>query len=278
MRHLKSMIILQAKHMVSRSEFKFALTLMLVIVTAAFIEVCVRFQGKDVGELPSAAAAWIGNADTMQVQSIRILVFFLVFIIGSSVFADNFYSDKKSGILYSIVTRTSIKTYVASSIIVIFAGAFFVIFVPLALSQLLAFIVFPASATEFVAFNWPSYMSSANFESPIFPDLFYNHPYFQNVLFLVNISSWAGIMALLAFAISLYTQKSRLIVLCVPTTIVLLTWFILPQNLALFGYLYPTVSTIGRSAAFFFAAPPIVLAVVFALILLAVERHRDFML
>jgi hypothetical protein len=276
---LKSLLVLQAKHLVNRKEFKIAMTVMLLVVTVSFVECCLQFQGEDISAVPAAGYGWVGNADTMRIQSFRVFVFFLVFIVGASVFADNFYADVRDNIFVSVITRVSPFIYLLSSIIVVFLGAFFIILIPLLLSQLLAFIVFPADGTMFLGFNWPSYKSSVGFDSPIFPELFYNNPILQNVLFMLNISLWSGLLALLSYAVSLFVRKSRLIIIGIPTVIALVSWFIQPTNYVLYGYLFPQTATMGRSQMLFFAEPTIVFLLIISVLILTITiKQKDFLL
>jgi hypothetical protein len=222
-----------------------------------------HFWGEEIGSLPAVGYGWVGNMDVMQIQTMRVFVYFLVFIIGSAVFADNFYSDLQSGILNPIITRCSKRLYFFSSFVVVFLSAFLIVFLPLLLSQLLACLIFPIDGLLFSGFNWPSYNSSVGFDMPLFPDLFYNMPVVQNLLFACNISFWAGTMALLAFTFSLFVRRSRLLILGIPTMLALISWFITPNNFVLFSSLYPQNSTLDKSITLFFVEPLVVLTLVF---------------
>lgn len=271
------------RRLLARSESKYALTAMLAIVLVAFAESCMRFYGADAGEIPSAAYAWIGNMDNMQIQASRVLYFYLIFLLASLVFSDSFYVDAKNGTSVIAATRCTMKTYFASMGAVAFFGGFFVVLVPLLASQCLAFLAFPVWA-EPNAFsgvlNSPaqdSHWALLASENVLFPELYFNHPYLNNLVYIAYVSLWAGIASLASFAISLYYRRQRLVVLGAPTLIYLVSLFVMPRNFALSYYLYPGIFLGGMSKLFFFIAPIAVLAVLVVAIAAAM-RKRDVLL
>lgn len=274
---------LEVRRLFSRIELRFAFVAMLVLVAIAFIESCLRFAGSDVSALPSAAYGWPWNMDRMQIQSMRVLAFFLMFLIAASVFSDNFLLDIKEGITPVIASRCSLRSYLASNALLSFAGGFLIMLIPLVISQILAFLIFPINGTFANHFNNPVYMYEGD-GNLLFPSLTYNFPYLNNMVYALYASLWAGGAALLSFSISLLIRKNRLICLGIPTAISLLSWQIAPvlaggkDCMTHFFYLYPFPSVPGLSVQYFVIAPLVVLAASAVLIAVALRIKKDVLL
>lgn len=256
----------------------------MVFVLVAFVESCLRFYGADEGEVPSAAYAWVGNMDSMQIQSMRILFFYLVFLISALAFSDSLFIDLKTGASNLIATRCPARAYLASTAVLSFVGGFAVTFIPLCISQLLALTAFPVEASP-NAFSsvlnnpaYDNYWAGEAARNALFPSLYFNHPYASNLLFILSASTWAGIASVGSFATSLFVRSRRLVVLGAPTLAYLLWLFAAPACYALPYYLYPTIFVPGLSTTLFFTAPPSVLIALVFVILFAVHRERDVLL
>lgn len=279
-----AMFNMQFRRLCARNEAKYAVTIMLIMITAAFIESCLRFQGEDAGAVPCAAYGWVGNMDNMQIQSMHTLYLFLLFLIAALVFADSFFVDVKSRIANLIAMRSSLPVYLASTGLLAFLGGFLIVCVPFLLSQAFALVVFPAvgaanSFTTMINTNasdsgWTMVFA----QNALFPPLFFNHPYLNNLVFIFYASFWAGIMSLMSFVISLFTRKSRLVVLGVPTLVFLLTFFLLPQSMAPANYLYPSTLIKGLSPVWFFVEPVVLLILLVAAAVVVVRRNKDLLL
>ncbi len=275
---------MQCKRLLSRTEVKFAFTTMLAIVLFSFAESCMLFYGSESNELPSAAYGWIGNMDNMQIQIMHVFYFYLIFLVAAMAFGDSFFIDIKCGVSNAIAIRSTLRIYFTSTGLLAFIGGFLVVLIPLIVSQLLAFLVFPAIAApnSFAGtINSPafdSYSMMKNTENSLFPALYVNFPYVNNLVFIFYASLWAGIMALMSFVVSLFTRKSRLVVLGAPTLVFLLAFFVLPSNLALPNYLYPSTLIPQLSPVFFFAAPLVMLAMLVTLIIFAAMDKKDILL
>lgn len=267
---------MQGKRLVRRIEGRGAFTIVLALVAVAFIESCLKFYGAERAELPAASFGWIGNADAMQIQTIRILYFYLIFLLAASVFADAFFLDRKSRMIDIVATRCPIETYVSAMGALAFLGGFLVIAVPLAISQLLSLAAFPVATDPnafSTVFNSPPTEDAWGLtaqQNVLFPSLYFNHPYLYNALLIAYAALWAGIMALASFAASLFMRKSRLAVIGAPTLAFLVSCFIVPERFMLPYYLYPTIFVEDLSVWFFAFAPVCVLlaaitAIAFAL-------------
>ena len=261
---------------------RYAFLFMLLVVAASFAQTLASFWGHDAGELPSAAVGWAGNADYLSVAPWAVLVFFLLFIVSSSAFADTFYLDVRCRAAGCVAKRTTTTRYVWATAAAAALTAFVVVLVPLLVSQALALLVFPVSAPDgFVtsfndAASMPDVFGTGSMELLLW-DLRWSHPYLYNLIFICYDALWAAIMAAASVAVSLYTRKSRLVVLGAPTLVYLLSLFVLPRWASLSSYLYPSATSEG-SLAFMACAPVAVALVVAAAIAWALARGRDVLL
>ena len=261
---------------------RYAFLFMLLVVAASFAQTLASFWGHDAGELPSAAVGWAGNADYLSVAPWAVLVFFLLFIVSSSAFADTLYLDVRCRAAGCVATRTTTARYVWATAGAAAIAAFVVVLVPLLVSQALALLVFPVSAPDgFVtsfndAASMPDVFGTGSMELLLW-DLRWSHPYLYNLIFICYDALWAAIMAAASLAVSLYTRKSRLVVLGAPTLVYLLSLFVLPSWASLSSYLYPGVAS-ETSLAFMACAPVAVALAVIAAIAWALARGRDVLL
>lgn len=280
----RTMFALQCRRLFTRKGARYALTVMLVMVAASLVESCVRFYGADVGEVPSAAVGWVGNMDAMQIQTMRVLYFFLIFLVAALVFADSFFVDIRSGMANTLAIRSTKRVYLASTALATFLGGFVIVCVALVLSQLLALVVFPVTAAPHAfsgSLNTPASDAAWDFVragNALFPSLYVNQPYLDNAIFILYASLWAGIMSFASFAVSLFTRKSRLIVLGLPTLVFLISSFVIPPAYALSYYLYPMALRQGLSQEFFYAAPVVALAAIGAAVVFAARGRKDVLL
>jgi hypothetical protein len=214
--------------------------------------------------------------DLMQSTIMHILIYFLLFLVGSSAFSDNLLIDKKSLVINAIFSRCSIKKYILANYLVSFIAAFLVVFIPLLISQALSYIVFPVNGTVQGYSGTPAYSVGFSADHILFPGLYFQNLLLYNVFFMVYCSTWAGIMAMFSFAISLFFQKSRLAAIGIPTILVFLSSMIIPMKDMIWYYLYPLPGMAGRSEAIFFFAPLAVFLVTLGLVLLSAKR-KDLM-
>lgn len=273
-------------HRVVRSKmWRYALLVSLVAMAVAFVQSCLVFWGHDVGELPSAGVAWVGNSEGMQTFTFAMYLFFLMPILCAAVFGDSFYSDVRARRASCIVTRSSLRGYVTSGALVTFVSGLVVALVPLLVSQLLSFIAFPAHAGQdaFSTFLNTSASKQDQYgtwaEPMLLSGLFFSHRYLFNLVYILYDALWAGIFALCSFVISLYTRRSRLVVLGAPTIVLLVSSAMLPMGGNLGMYMLVSMSSgLSRSIAFFVAAPLGAVAALFLLVAYATRSRRDLLL
>ena len=102
---------LLASRIPHRIEFKITVTISLLFVLVAFAESCLHFYGADTGELPSPAHAWAWNMNLMQINSMRVYLFFFMPVLAALVFAGNARDDIRSGMAECIASRSSLTSY-----------------------------------------------------------------------------------------------------------------------------------------------------------------------
>lgn len=258
MKQFKNIFAMQLQHMVSRRQFKISLSLAMVFVTVAFLEACLKFWGKDQSDLYSASAGWVGNINLTQNQTMQVFYFLGIFLIAALAFSDDYFICKNNSILPAILVRTSFKTYFLSGILTAFLGGVFVISAPLAVSQLLSFMILPVSGAEPFLTNasWENVTYTAGY---LFPALKYQHPYANNLVFLVYASVFAGIMSAVSYCISFFIRRGKLFVVGLPTIAAIVFGAILNiitgvGSFAVDIYLYPNDS-VQKYPVYFFLLP-----------------------
>lgn len=260
-----TMMRLQARRLVGRKEPWICLACMTALVCVSFVEGCLHFQGFDRAALPSAARGWIGYFEPLQIRSFGVGIYLLFFLISSSVFADCHYVARKSGISSHLIARCGQGPYIASCAVCTGIGGMLVLLIPLLLSQLLAFTLFPIESGPYAFSSWfgtpASNLADARTQvaNALIPEMMVDHPYLYNMMFIVYASLWGGIMALVSFSASFIIRRNRLAVLGFSTLFYLISLFLLPRQLSLSFYLYPCVLVSGLSVLFFVIAPLFVL-------------------
>ncbi len=274
----KSVFAMEFRHMLRRSQTKFAMTFMLVIVVASFIESCIAFWGGDVTSSASAAFAWIGQPNIAFGMSGNLFYYFFIFFIGCMMFSDNAWLDRRNRLLSSIFSRTKKSTYIMVNAVVSFVGAFGVIFIGLILSQLLCLVTFPADSSVIFSKYATGYEVLPQNIS-LFSGLYLNSPYLMNIVFTFYASVWAGIMGVFSYAISLYFTKSRLILLILPTVIFMVSAITLIVNPSLTFYLFPNSVTTSEHIGMFYLMPTVFIFIIFIMLFYKLKlSKRDIVL
>lgn len=266
----------QVSRLLNRNEFKIAWVLSMLFVTAAFIEACIMVWGKDKSELFSAALGWIGNKNIFSGTVIYVFYFFAVSLIASLPFSDSFLKDKHSRSLCAILTRCEWGSYIKSGLFLTFVSGFIVIFVPLLLSQALAFIVFsPTGDMPMKIWGTGAWDAVQATDACVFPSLALNHPYLNNMIFIFYASLFAGLNAVISYVISLLGVSKKLFVLCLPTILCIVYNGIISfasGSLRIDIYLFPD-DLVSKNTLFFFLIPVVQLLIIAAgLIALRVKK------
>lgn len=281
----KGMLKAQAHRAFRSKNWRYALIVFIAVLSAAFIQTCLGFWGHDVAELPSAAYAWAGNHGAMQTPVFGLFVYFLMIPCSSAAFADRLYLDVRQKQANAIVSRASLRAYVASIAAIAFAFAFLLTFLALVISQLMTLAAFPlvAGQDSFAEFNTP-----ASYEAVVAPaagvdllaSLAANNRYAFNLLIAFYEALWSGIAALVSVAISLYSKRSRILVLGLPTLLLLVSSNFLPSEVNVMATYLGLSFVWGGGATLFWliALPVLAMLAAVAAIAVALLTKRDVLL
>lgn len=258
------------RHMLSRKEYLFVVTALAVILTGSFVESCLTVRGLFTSALNSAAVGWSMHLDQQAngINTGRVLIFLLFGVLAALIYGDSLFRDKQENVLCIAAARGKKNVYLLSGALTAFLGAFVTFFLFFALGQLLALVVFPLRSSFF------GYLAEASWAdgvqrplSPLFPGLFYQHPYLNNLVFMGYASCWAGILSLMTYTASFFL-RNRLVLLGLPQLFLILESFIgvLAPNiqLGILYYLYPMNILPEKSVLFFILAPLITLLLIAA--------------
>lgn len=268
--------------MLASKTWRYAVVVGLVAMSVCFVQTCMVFWGHDVGEVPAADVAWVGNYESMQTPLFCFYLYFLMPFLAAAVFGDSLFLDVRRRYAGCVAVRSSLRSYLFSGAIVAFVGGFLVVFVPLLVSQLLAFVAFPATSGQ-DAYQLLLNTSAAEVDSTgwydktLFLGLFLNARYLLNLIFIVYDALWGGLLALAAFALSLYVRTSRLLVVGLPALVLIVSSYLLPSDLDIAQCLIFSL-VIPRSPTVFLVAPLVVLLVLVGALWLPLVRRKDVLL
>lgn len=143
-----------------RFEFKVSVTVALAFTFVAFAETCLHFYGADVGDLPSPAYAWAWNMDAMQSNAMRVFLYFFMPVVAALVFAGCARDEIDRGMASCVAARSSLRSYLASHMVLTYLGGFLLVFAMLLALQLLACIAFPFDGTYGGYLDTPLYVET----------------------------------------------------------------------------------------------------------------------
>lgn len=139
------------------------------------------------------------------------------FLVCGLPFSASYVSDTKCRILSILLTKTTRTKYCASRLITCFIGSYLVIFLPLMLNQLLCLGYFDMNALVDDFTNGPAYTNLfGELQSIPFSSFFQGNPLLYNVSFSALLAFVCGLLAMLAFSVSLLITKLRIIPIAVP--------------------------------------------------------------
>lgn len=269
-----TMVHVHMRRALDRVEFRGALCLCMIVCMASFIEECLAYQGWDISVLPSAAYGWIWYFEAHNITSLPIMIIFFFVPIASVSYADCLLIDRGKGISSALFVRTHKATYINAAAICVFLTAFITLFLPMAISQLLSFMLFPIKTPEFgmrsliyAPIDMPHH--ATNF---ILGDLFLQHPYMYNMIQLAYLSCSAGIYAVFTFSLSLLFRIKRLLLHGIPALMFLVSNLVLPTSLMPARLLTSSFLSEGPSLIWWFSFPLLLLLIATGLIWFALER------
>lgn len=220
------MLRFQMRRAMGSKILPYAFLTLLLFVTICFIQSCLMFWGHDRGELPSAATLWIGNGWRSNAKLISFMVWFILFPLTSALFSASFFEDRARSSVYLIACRGTAKSYLLAGGTCSFVMAALVTLAVFLISQALSLLAFPAIS------NWDSYFtmmdlaptSQSSFEmleGQPFSSLIFSNRYLYNLVYCLYLAIFAGSMALVTYASSLFLCRNRLVLLGLPTMILL---------------------------------------------------------
>ena len=155
----------------------------------------------------SSYSAWIGNETRSLMQA---LFYMLIPVAAVFPFGSSFLSEEKSGYLRNVAVRISMPFYYFAKALACFCSAFTAVVLPMLLNFLVVSAVMPSS------------LPHAGYEiyyvvyfGDFFSDLFYSQPLLFVVLNILLPGLFAGVIALLAFTLSLKI-KNKYVILFLP--------------------------------------------------------------
>ena len=280
---MNGILKLQLRRLLSSTGFYAALFVSIAFVVVGFVETCVAFWGADVSDLPHAASAWGFNMEEMRVQSLRVYVYFAMSILAAFPMCGLIARDIKSNTVPCIVVRGGAKAYILSNATLAFLSAFFIVLITGVVSQLLAILVFPLHGYLAVNINLPLYRTG--YDPYIFLDsMRMSYPFMRNVVFIVYMSLWSGLMGLISYGLTFWNKGNLLSSLCAPAIASLSLWYVIPALfqhdyvLVHFAYLFPSYQSLPFSMVVFVAIPLSMLAVSVLLIVVPIVTKREVFL
>lgn len=273
----KKIFGMQMAHLFSRKEFKIAWVISFGIISIAFIEVCLSVRGSDQSIIFSASSGWIGNLNVLDTQVMKVFYLYCISLVAAFPFSDSYLEDQRGHSLISILSRCSWKVYWHTGAVLSFLSGFLVICLPLLVSQLLSFVLFPVSGGVMEGYSIGAWYDTSHYEiGYLFPSLRINHPYLNNLMFIFYSSLFAALNAVLSYLFSLLGVNKKLLVLGLPTLLWLLydtvIVFIYP-GLSFSYYLYPNDSLIKRP--WFFVVLPIAMIMINLILCLIVKLRKS---
>lgn len=250
---LIEMIKLEFKLLLSRKEFFYTFTIMMVLISIGFLSKCFSLYGRDIAKVYPASQLWFGwISDFSKIARLISELFYMFALpfIASLAYSDTYFIDYNTRMIKNIIIRCNKKDYIISKTVVVFASGFIVIFLPLVIEQILCFFVAPVSGRFDIlhtkAYQFP-YIKAMQF-----PVLFINYPYLSNFLFAVIAGMFGACISLVSYSISFINKKSRLLVVAIPGIVYVVYNFIVEflnmRHLSLLNYLYSCVTFVGNTS------------------------------
>lgn len=219
------------KDMVNRKEFLITFTMSILIFSIAVVLDLFQYIGRDVMYVDPAWSFWgslgdMGPSGLVHSHFIpwttEVLVLLIPFFASLS-YSGCYFDQSKGGVLKFLVVRAGRKNYFLANLLTTFLGGFFMIFIPLLLTQVVLCIAFPLQSFYTISYSAVTDVTSRNL---LFHSLYLNHPYIFNLVYSIIPAFAAGCFAMMSFSVSLLCKKSRLLVLTLPGIVWILAWYI----------------------------------------------------
>ena len=279
MTSLASVTAVHMRRMFDRLEYRIAFCLFSAVCCASFIEECINYGGFDASALPSAALGWIGHYVSNDISVLPVCLFLFFPLLASIAYSDALMVDAARGSARPLAVRTTTKRYLLASCICSFVGAFLLFVIPLLLSQLLSFLLFPVEASPF-GMRVSIY---ATLDAPIdatgyvLGGLWVSAPYLYNILRALYVGIFAGVVSIVTFAVSLNVSWRRVGVLGCTSLAYLVATLVLPERLRPALFLLPNVYGTSPELWAWIGCPLVLSLVALVFIWYAAERRDVFL-
>lgn len=155
---------------------------MILFAVAAFVVNCFSEFGRSIVDVHAAKYMYLGS----DLAGSMYFAFSLLFpLIAALPFADSFYEERKRSTTDFCLSRISNNSYYFSKLIAVFISGFIIIAVPLLINTILNFVAFPLdSSIIYTNFSYAESIYTNALNTILFQDLFSQHMYIYNLLFL----------------------------------------------------------------------------------------------
>lgn len=235
------MLRAQLKCLFYKREFVVTFLVMTVLSLFQFVQNCALQFGADQSFYLSADKLFIGYAFN---NDFAIFLPYLLPILIIIPFSDSYLLDHKQYVLPSLLSRTTAKAYYWCKLAIVFFSVFCIIFIPFLMNFLLGLVAFPLESS-----NYSFEALSAN-QSPyysyyinliLFPKFYLRHPYLYELTFLLALTFFCALCAVLMYQLSYFFTKNKILFLCFPficNNFLILFSMILSVNISPFDYFF----------------------------------------
>lgn len=205
------------KNMVRRKELFFALLASIVLLLLTSLADLYNLWESDVLTL---CPAWMyfgfASVSMSHYSKMLLQMFMMLFLpfVSSLAYSYCSFDDHQTGVYKFLFSRMKRSVYYGSAALATFLGAFFILFLPLLLRELVFILAVPLSSPILT----PGYpVSDLIFRNVNFwKSLALNNPYLYFFIYTLIPSLVGGLLGLLSFSLSLYYKKNRFLVLTLP--------------------------------------------------------------
>lgn len=271
---------LTLKRIYDRKETKIIWTLFFILSTINFVQACFTYEHFDMHALPAASLVWILNYTTADTLLLAIVICYFLPLLSSAVYSDSLMLDNRRGMSYIVALRGTKRSYICSTVLGIFCVCFAIIFLPLFMYQIAAYIVFPHIPPLYGVTASPYAPLGSELMSRttlILKDLFIMNPFLYNLVRAVYLSIYAGILGVLTFALSIFIKTNRLVLLGLLTLVNLLSVYVVPSPFKPAMLLAPSLS-MTNPPVWYWLLFPVVLGVITCLLLSYAIRRKELFL
>lgn len=217
---MRRLFLFEIKNIFSRNEIKLIFIIFLFCSSFNFIATCYFMYGlPQMGVRSNFELAALKNPIDMFISD-GYKVFFPLLV--ALIYSDSQFIENKNNISIFINTRTNINKLIIVRFILIFFTTVIVATIPLLFNYLLNLITFPSITADLnqgvPSYTLFSYDHLNNLKKSgdlvgILDYIYVYNPHYYNIILIILKSISGGAFSVMAYAISFYVKKSRLIVI-----------------------------------------------------------------